>query len=221
MKYRPLLLVASICSVLFLSGCASSSDSSLVQVNSINNPDINISNYKTYYLSPVNPNIRDSLQYKEFAAYVIKVMKKDHFLLEKDPKKAASVVFLEYGITKPQNHSYTYQSPTWGQTGISSADTYGSSTYYTPSYGVTGYQTKIGTVTTYGRYIKLTAFDYPTFLKHNQLKELWKTVITSTGTNGDLRAIFPLMLKASTPYIASNTKRIKHLSVDSDGSINE
>jgi hypothetical protein len=35
--------------------------------------------------------------------------------------------------------------------------------------------------------------------------QLWKTTVTSTGSSGDLRRVFPILVAASQQYIGKNT----------------
>ena len=63
----------------------------------------------------------------------------------------------------------------------------------------------VGTRTTYDRYAQIVGYDYQAFLKSREQIELWKTTITSTGSSGDLRKVFPVLIGAASPYIAKNT----------------
>jgi len=38
-------------------------------------------------------------------------------------------------------------------------------------------------------------------------KNAWETTTTSTGKTGDLDAVFPVLLLACEPFIATNTKK--------------
>ncbi len=105
----------------------------------------------------------------------------------------------------------------WGQTGVSSSQTYGtattygnSTTYsgtttYNPTYGITGYSSHTETQTTFFRYALITAYDLKVFRDSQKQVELWRTTVTSTGSSGDLREVFPILIGASVPYIATNT----------------
>jgi hypothetical protein len=139
------------------------------------------------------------------------------FVPAKKAEDADVAVVLSYGIGDPQTQQYTYSLPLWGQTGVSSAYTYGTltaygntATYsgmttYTPRYGVTGYATQTGSVTTYFRYALITGYDFKEFRESNKQTQIWRTVITSSGVSGDLRQVFPVMMGAGMPYLASST----------------
>jgi hypothetical protein len=39
----------------------------------------------------------------------------------------------------------------------------------------------------------------------NKLNEVWKTDIVSTGSSGDLRRVFPVLIAGAAKYIGENT----------------
>ena len=173
---------------------------------------------KTYVLLPSNNDTSaEDLQFKEFAAYVHRALGSQGFTVAPSIEQADITIFLAYGIGDPQRHQYTYAVPLWGQTGVSSSTTYGTlSTYrgfgtysgtttYTPTYAITGYSMGAGEYTTYFRFLLLDAYDLETFKKENKLVQVWKTVVTSTGSSGDLRRVVPALVAASSQYLGKNT----------------
>lgn len=205
-----------------IQGCATSPKFD-VNVNSISGTDSNLKN--RYLLVPglkdVNP---DDLQFQEYSGYAEKALSQKGFVKANNFNDADVVIFMSYGIGEPQVHQYTYAVPTWGQTGVSSANTsgtvsaYGNSasyntrTTYTPQYGITGHTTQIGTAITYTRYLQLDAIDVAEYKKSNSQKEVWKTTVMSTGTSSDLRQVMPVMVGASSEYLGTNTG--KNISVN-------
>jgi len=209
-----------------LSGCVATSPKLIASIDSIGDAK----EYKTYILLPSNKGIKeDDLQFKEYAVYVNRALSKKGFILAESFQKADMAIFLGYGIGDPNTHQYTYSVPTWGQTGVSSSttntnsraygslNTYGnygtysgntntnSTTTYTPTYGVTGSTTHLGSYITYTRYIILNAVDLNEYKKSKRDVQLWKTTVQSTGGSGDLRSVFPIIVAASNDYIATNT----------------
>ena len=161
---------------------------------------------KTYVLLPGNKGVSaDDLQFREFATYVARALDSKGFVRASNTKKAEIVVFVSYGIGNPEQHIYSYSVAHYGETGISSATTIGNTTYFQPSYGVTGYTSGVGSHTTFDRYMILDAYDVDAFEKNKRLIEIWKTTTTSTGTSDDLRRVFPIMVAGAQPYLASNT----------------
>lgn len=216
---------AFLLAVLLLSGCATiGSPQFNVAINSLSSPSA--ATEKTYILLPGNKDVTwNDLQFQEYAGYLMRVLAAHGFVPAKTAAQADVAIVLFYGIGDPETHQYSYSLPVWGQTGIASSNTYGTvssyggsasysgTTTYTPSYGVTGYTSETGSYTTYFRYALITAFD---FLKYRQSKkqvELWKTTITSIGSSGDLRQVFPILIAAAAPYIASNTGKQIHVSL--------
>lgn len=172
----------------------------------------------TYLLLPGNEGITwDDLQFQEYALYLMRVLNSQGFISADKAEDADVAIVLSYGIGDPQTYQYSYALPVWGKTGVSSAQTYGtataygnSATYsetttYTPTYGVTGYSTQLSSVTTYFRYALVTAYDFKAFKESNKQVQLWRTTITSTGSSGDLRRVFPILISAAVPYLATNT----------------
>lgn len=173
---------------------------------------------KRYFLVPGNKDVEMSdLQFKEYAAYVDKVLAEKGFIKVSSAPEAEVVIFLSYAIGDPQTHQYSYSLPVWGQTGVSSASTYGTAsvygnsaayngtTTYSPSYGVTGYATRVGSITTYTRFLLLDAYDEATYKREKKMSEVWKTTVVSVGTSNDLRLIFPYMAASMEPYMGTST----------------
>ncbi|KPW03541.1 hypothetical protein [Pseudoalteromonas sp. P1-11] len=173
---------------------------------------------KTYLLIPGNEGVsRNDLQFQEYENYLKRVLNGKGYIAASSRDEADVAIVLSYGIGDPQTHQYSYSLPTWGQTGVSSANTYGTATTYgnrtsvnatttyTPTYGVTGSTTHTGTRTTFFRYALITGYDYTAFKDSKKEVQIWKTTISSTGSSGDLRRVFPILMAASEPYMATNT----------------
>lgn len=201
-----------------VSGCATAQPRFLVGVDSIAADVANAK--KSYVLLPANKDVApDDLQFKEFASYVHRALKAQGFTEAPSIEKGDVLVFLAYGIGDPQQHQFSYAVPHWGQTGVSSATTYGtlqsygsSGTYsgtttYEPAYGITGYSTHVKSYTTYSRFVRLDAYDLGVYKKQKKYTQLWRTTATSRGESSDLRMVFPIIMAASKPYIATNTGR--------------
>lgn len=208
-------LTSLLLGVLLLSGCATMQPQFQVRVDSISGekPD-----KKSYILLPGNKDTKaEDLQFKEYAAYVSRALIKQGFVPAESFEKANVAIFLVYGIGDPREHQYSYSIPTWGQTGVSSSYTtgtvssyggygsYSGTTTYTPTYGVTGSTTHTGSYTTYFRFMVLDAVDLDEYKKSKKEVQLWKTTVTSGGSSGDLRRVFPILVAASQQYVGKNT----------------
>ncbi len=222
-------IVAVVFVLILFYGCATK-PKYIVNVSSIGNTHQKM---KYVLMSGLKNISTTDLEFQEYAKYINKALQKKGFI-KSYFKNANIAIFLSYGISKPQKHTYSYSIPIYGQTGISSATTYGTSntygtlntygntgyysgntysnatTYYTPKYGIKGYQSGIGEYITYTRYFELSAVDLEYFKITKKNKQLWKTTVISTGSSGDLRRVFPVLVAASERYIGLNTgKQIK------------
>lgn len=203
----------------FLSGCATIGQPQFnVFVDSLASPEAK--EKRTYLLLPGNEGATwDDLQFQEYAVYVMRMLEMQGFVPAREMEEADVAIVLSYGIGDPQATQYSYTLPMWGKTGISSSKTYGNATTYgntisysgttthTPSYGITGYSTHIGTAISYFRYALISGYDLEALRESERQIQLWKTTITSTGSSGDLRQVFPVLIGASAPYIARNSGR--------------
>ena len=201
--------------VLLVSGCATVQPQFHVKVDSISDRSVD---KNLYILLPGNKDTKaEDLQFKEYAAYVNRALIKQGFVPAESFEKANIAIILVYGIGDPKEHQYSYSIPTWGKTGVSSSYTtgtissyggygsYSGATTYTPTYGVTGSTTHTGSYTTYFRFMVLDAVDLDEYKKSKKEVQLWKTTATSSGSNGDLRLVFPILVAASQQYFGKNT----------------
>jgi hypothetical protein len=219
MYIRNIYLTLLFAFIVLLSGCAGIHNARFVSsVDSLAQTDATTK--KRYVLFPGGKGVDASdLQFQEYAAYIEKILSEKGFLKAPVLQDADIAIFLAYAVGDPQTYQYSYSIPTWGQTGVSSANTYGRvssyggmSTYsgtttYTPRYGVTGSTTHIGTSTLYSRFLFLDAYDVPTYIKEKKMAQVWKTSVVSTGESGDLRLVIPYMVTAMKPYLGTNTGR--------------
>ncbi|MCE9880649.1 hypothetical protein LZ641_09880 [Hafnia paralvei] len=211
MKKKFLLATA-----LFLTGCAAQVPVVSTQVDG--KALDNALGKRHYILFPDNPKINaHDLSFMEYKKYVMRILDSRGMTPSTDFNSADIAIFLGYGIGEPKTHTYTYSSPVWGQTGISSSNTYGtvstygnnstysSNTTYTPTYGVTGYTQNVGSVTYFTRYASLNAYDVQAYKKDKSMIPVWSTTAISVGESGDLRKVMPYMLYAMQPYIGKST----------------
>lgn len=214
MKAR-IAVITILLAALVVSGCATMQPQFSVRVDSISG---GTADKNSYILLPGNKDTKaEDLQFKEYAAYVNRALIKQGFVPAESFENANVAIFLIYGIGDPQEHQYSYSIPTWGQTGVSSSYTtgtissyggygsYSGTTTYTPTYGITGNTTHIGSHITYFRFMVLDAVDLDEYKKSEKEVQLWKTTVTSSGSSGDLRQVFPILVAASQQYVGKNT----------------
>lgn len=204
-----------------------------VNVDSISSGEL-LSGSKCIIL-PIDPNSVSQLQFKEYSQYIKRALEKKGYRIADSMDEARLVIFLKYGISEPEENIYSYSTPVWGQTGVSSSystgtihsfgggmSSYSGTTTYMPEYGITGYQSHIRTEISYTRYVLLDAYDLEEYKNTQKEVQLWRTVAISTGSSVDLRRVFPVMLAASMEYIGENTgKQIKITLYESDKRIQE
>lgn len=174
---------------------------------------------RRYVLLPGNKDVKpQDLQFQEYATYLRRVLDWQGFSEVSDDRDADVVIVALYSIGEPQEHTYTYAIPHWGQTGYRSATTYGTlytygnygsysgTTYYQPSYGITGYSTGVGSYVSYTRTLGLLGFDAKSVRAGEEPKELWRVFAVSAGSSSDLRMIFPYLIAAARPYVGKATE---------------
>lgn len=194
--------------------------------------DTDAPDLRNYFLLPLDRNVDlNDLEFKEYARYVHKALSARGFRRANSFDTADVHIFMSYGIGSPEDHAYSYNVPTWGQTGVSSSHTtasvtsfgnsanVNSTTTYTPTYGITGYETRNGTVTTYTRHLTIGGTDGNLYRQTGQIKEIWRTRIVSVGRSGDLRSVFPMMLAAGYDLIAKNSGQVVQRSLAADAPV--
>jgi len=173
-----------------------------------------------YVLLPGAEDISsDDLRFKEFCVYLNRALVSKGFVPAEGMDSADAAIFVSYAIGDPKEHVYSYSIPHFGQTGISSSTTYGSvqstgnygtfsgTTTYQPSYGITGYSSHVRTCVTYTRWLSLVACDLAAYRREKKVVELWRVTAVSTGSSGDLRQVFPILVAAVRPHLAENTDK--------------
>lgn len=176
---------------------------------------------KKVVILPLNQKTSpEELQFKEFSAYLSKVLSDKGYTVVPDPRSAQVWVFLGYSISSPREHEVTSAMP---------MTTYqpGRTTTYTGSgfYGATGTASTSGsynttyvpvtnTVVSYTRKITVGALQDQGSKKDP--KQLWETTLISTGSSGDLRATFPVMIAAAADHIGTNTRQALPLDIAFD-----
>lgn len=210
---KKLLLLALIC--LLAAGCANRRRGSdyLVYVDAIAAPDALAR--KSYYIIPGEKTTNvDDLQYIEYKRYLTSALTETGLIASTTIDNADLVVYMSYGIGEPQTITQTYAAPIFGQTGVSSAQTYGTvsafggfsaTTYYTPTWGVVGTTQRTKTTVSYAKSLVVDAYDREAMQSSNKLLQVWRASMTNTNGIGDMREAFPYLVAAMKPYIGENT----------------
>lgn len=166
-----------------------------VHVNSLNDGESH--KKQKYTLMPGLKGVsKNNLQFKEYASYVHRAMKKSGYEKAKTNEEADIGILFAYGIGAPEKE-ISYETKTYASTRPSYYN------YSTHSKSKTKANTKI----TYTRNIILDAYDYAYFNRTGKEKQVWITRAVSTGARADLREVLPVMVTAIAPHIGSNTGR--------------
>jgi hypothetical protein len=211
-----------------LVGCVPHTKPVNISVNAFAAPQA--TSYRRYIVLPMNDGVQESdLEFREFCIYLHRLLQARGFQPAKSPDEAELAIFFGYGIGDPQERSYSYNVPVWGQTGVASSTTVGqvtasgdnatftSQTSNTPQYGVTGYRTEKGSVTTFTRYAMVNAVDVERYRQEQRVVEVWTTKITSTGVSGDLRTVLPVMLAGARDFVGVSSGSMVQRQIDLDG----
>ncbi len=214
MDRRVIVLLAFLCIVV---GCARQ-PTYFVTVDALSTPDAQT--VKKYVLLPGEKDLSpEDLRFKEFCVYIDRAMASKGFVKVDEADGADIAVLLSYAVTEPKEYLYSYSVPHFGQTGVSSSTTYGNiqsfgnygtysgTTTYQPTYGITGYSSHVGTYVTYTRGLSLVACDLDAFKDEQKVREVWRVLAASTGSSGDLRRVFPILVAAARPYLGGNTDK--------------
>jgi len=157
------------------------------------------------------------LQFREYANFVHRGLASRGFVEVDDLSNADIAIFLVYGVGDPMTWQYTYSTPVWGQTGISSSETsgtistygntssYSENTTYNPSYGVTGYDSGVAQKTVFFLSMQVAAIDVAKYNAGEPNAEVWKTVVGCFQETPDLRAVFPVLVAGGVPHFASSS----------------
>lgn len=232
-KYRTLTALSITLILSVLSSCATVPSRCNVAINSFAGPEAE--KKRNFIILPGLDGVSaNDLEFQEYASLASRVMEGQGFTKAPTGQEANLVVFLAYSIGEPETRKYTYAVPHFGQTGVSSSTTYGSvnstgygsanysaTTYNTPSYGITGYSSQVGSVTTFTRVLSLEGVDLDFYRQSAQVRQLWKTKVASVGSSGDLRSLVPVLLVAASQYIGGSTGQIINIEISlSDPRIN-
>lgn len=167
--------------------------------------------------SPSNRNT-DDLQTQEVLGYVRQALSPRGFQLAGQPDAAQLNIFVDYGIGNPVTHVYTFATPVYAEFGgriirqtRTTKDAQGNSvttaqTVVVPGrYERVGSDVTVGSVTTYRKYLRLSARLRQPGAPAESGQEAWTITALMDDPQTDLRAALPLLAAAITPYAGQNT----------------
>src|SRR5262245_54302167 len=177
-----------------------------------------------YALLPANEGeSEESFDFQDFGAVLEWSLAERGF--ERVPVEQAEVLVF-FGYELGEGKTVNYSVPVWGKTGYSSSQTYGSfntysgtytgTTYYNPTYGVTGYRSASAHV--YPRTFVVVAFAARDETDNKDPQPLWQTTACSVGSSSDLRKVIPLMVFASKDLLATDSRERVERSISLESS---
>ncbi|CUZ53646.1 Uncharacterised protein [Serratia marcescens] len=207
-------VIITLVMAVFLSGCASN-NGPYVTVDSLSSGK---SVGKKYIVLPASAELKqnDQLYFAQVEKYLDRVLKEKGYQKVSDKNIADQAIFLNYWHDGGVSNTREEVVPIWGQTGVSSATTYGTvtpsyggggnlstTTTYTPTYGVTGAVTQQVTDTFYSTGFKVESYD-AAGLRSGKEESLWRTTAVSTAMDLNDRRDLKMLFFISRPFFAEN-----------------
>lgn len=202
--------------VLVQGACVPATTRFVVDVSSLADPDA--AQTRSYVLLPLNDDVdATDLQFREYASYVRRALTARGLAEAESMDAADTAIFLAYGIGDPEHIPYSYSMPVYGKVRGGTTTISGSSVSSSgvtsvngtvteaPEYGVVGSRTVSGVHTVFFRYMVVDAVDLTEYRATGQAISTWRTTVTSSGSSGDLRLVFPYLVAASLPHLGANT----------------
>lgn len=183
-------------------------DSYTVVIDSISAPK---AAGKTFAIISGDKSIANNdLRFQEFAKITEKALIADGFVPSSSPEVK---ILLTYGIGDPISHTETRSVPVYGSTTSNVANAWGQNIGSVQTWGHKGFRTNSEHITNYKRTAVLRA------VSAKSGDPLWETVITSSGTTGDLRRVFPYMLYGGIGHFGTSNKD-KHIVYEDNAKAN-
>jgi hypothetical protein len=182
-----------------VSGCATTFQTEVDSISS------EVSHRDRVYIIVADLSEQESidLQFQEYRSYVEKMLVAKRFSVTNSYEEADAAILLTYQIGDPNTEIYTYSVPNAGDNFRTLEDRKGPVTRSKP-------------VTTYLRTLSLDALDLAEYKISGKSIQLWKTTVTSEGSSGDLRSVFPFLVLAASDYVATNTGRKVAVIINAD-----
>lgn len=213
-----------------LAGCA---QKPLVTVNALSSGQ---SVGKKFVIIPASQELWNTkqIEYTQIAAVVAATLSNQGYTQVKDEKLADQAILLNFLRSGAVSNTRNVTVPVYGQTGVSSATTYGSAnttfnsyggygtanttgtatTVYTPTYGITGAYNTTVTDTFYGAGVILESFDAKAYINNKQVNMLWKVGSSVVSQQPDGIADYKGLARIAASYAGQNTEGDKRFNVD-------
>ncbi|HDS1115189.1 hypothetical protein OCJ35_21870 [Pluralibacter gergoviae] len=192
---------------------------------------------KKFVIIPASQEIWNTkqIEFIQIAAVVADSLTRQGYTQVKDEKLADQAILLNFVRSGAVSNTRNVTVPVYGQTGVSSATTYGSAsttlnsygsgygtanttgtstTVYTPTYGITGAYNTTVTDTFYGAGVILQSFDAKAYLNNKMVIMLWKVGSSVVSQQSDGIADYKGLARIAASYAGKNTDGDKIFNVD-------
>ena len=175
---------------------------------------------KTKYIVLATEEQKNSLEHRSYEKLVKQQLDLQGFK-EVPLDEADVVVMFSYGDDGGRQIVSSY--PIFGQTGVSSSNTYGtvqsygnSATYsgttnYTPSYGIVG--SGVSSRTEYKRFLYLSMIDHSASKSGDEIKRIYEGKVVSNALNSNLPEAVPVMIKALFKEFPGESGKVRTVDV--------
>ena len=202
-----------------LASCAATRPFS-IQVSALAAPEALAA--RDFVLEPARPP-ESALQWEEYRSFVERTLVAEGWRPAASPERADLVVRVDYGISAPEEIEYEVSTPVYGQTGQTTTYQttydpvlgYGTQAVSTPQYGIQYFAETTETGIVYRRHLSLTAFGRESAASG---QPLWQVDARSTGSSGDLRQVFAILLAAVGPHLGRRRGREIEVSLEEGSS---
>jgi len=198
----------------FAGGCSSTYR---FKVDAISNPEE--SGHQSYKLVSSNASVsEEDLQFKEVAEYVKTSLSGRGIYEAPNAESADMIIDVSYGVGEPQIDFKSYTSPVYAvsrggtrtiMTPVMGADgkvrMVATTIYEPPRREVVDFEERIVPITTYEKFLRLTARDNTEVNESESPVQVWSIYVKSKDESDDLRKYIPLMAAASVDYVGENT----------------
>lgn len=181
----------------------------------------------SYRIKNRNPAVDEQgLRYKEAVDYLKTALSSKGLYEAPNAEQADMIVELDYGIEQPKVKMRPDSVPIYAQVGgglrrkqVAVTDSKGQTSlrdvavFDPPSTEIVGYRDVLTPVTTYEKYLRISARENKEGVEGRPPAEIWSVNLTSEDESKDLRKYLPLLASASVDYISKDSSKQKTIKI--------
>lgn len=203
---------------LLLGGC---STVYRVQVSALADPEISPET-RLYNFSGIQDGDHEpgDLQFREVLRHVSSILATHGYRPAAGSEQASLNMVVDFGVGEPVTHTYTFATPVYAELGggystrtKETRDASGKVTKTQETVRLPGRYERVGTdvsinsVTTYRKYLQISARLRESDQPAEKGREVWNVTAVVDDEHTDLRAALPLLAEAMEPYLGKDTHR--------------